>query len=73
MRNRRELYLILRPCPKCGGDNITTYHHKTFGITTRYAIKCYKCDFELSGRSKRRTIKRWQGTSLKRLNLKNML
>lgn len=54
-----EYYNMLKPCPKCGSKHLRVTHWKTIGVTTRFAIDCYDCDYKIEGRSRRRVLKKW--------------
>ena len=43
----------------CGSIHICTTHWKTWFYTTKFLIECKECDRYVSGRSKNRTIKKW--------------
>lgn len=56
---RIEYYNMLKPCPKCNSKHLRVTHWKTIGITTRFAVDCYDCDYKIESRNKRRVLKKW--------------
>lgn len=59
MGKKKDYYMMLKPCPKCGSINIVVIHWKTLFFTTRFAIECKKCEYRISGKSERRVVKKW--------------
>ena len=53
--NRAEL----KPCPFCGGKELSEAQHKQYGMSLRYTIKCLKCMGEMTRTTKQKAENAW--------------
>ena len=49
----------LKPCPFCGGKELSEAQHKQYGMSLRYTIKCLKCMGEMTRTSPHKARDAW--------------
>ena len=49
----------LKPCPFCGGKELSEAQTKYFGMSARYTIKCLKCMGEMTRTTKQKAENAW--------------
>ena len=49
----------LKPCPFCGGKELSEAQHKQYGMSLRYTIKCLKCMGEMTRITKQKAENAW--------------
>lgn len=49
----------LKPCPFCGGEEISEAYHKMFSMDVRCTIKCMNCMGEMTRSTKKKAEQAW--------------